>query len=61
MTDKKPIIITVEGGLVQGISNIPEGVTVEVHDYDTADGHDPQVDQDGSIYNKSQWIGATHD
>jgi len=32
--DKK-IIITVDGGVIQNVRGIPEGIVVEVHDYDT--------------------------
>ena len=35
----KKIIIHVEGGIIQQISDIPKGVEVEVRDYDT-DGTD---------------------
>lgn len=37
MTTQPPIIIIVSGGVVQDIRNIPEGITLEVHDYDSAD------------------------
>lgn len=36
----KTIIISVEGGVIQNIGNIPDGVAVEVRDYDI-DGVDP--------------------
>jgi hypothetical protein len=29
------IIVVVRGGLVEDVTNVPKGVTVEVHDYDT--------------------------
>ena len=29
-----PILITVEGGIIQDIDNIPPGLQVIVHDYD---------------------------
>ena len=30
-----PIIITVQGGVVQSVENIPAGIVVEVRDFDT--------------------------
>lgn len=35
------IIVHVEGGLIHKIQNIPQGLSVEVRDYDT-DGIDPE-------------------
>jgi len=32
---KQRIIITMEGGIIQNISGIPEDVLIEVHDFDT--------------------------
>jgi len=29
------IIITVDGGIIENIENVPEGVVVEVRDFDT--------------------------
>ena len=48
-----PIIITVRGGAVQSIANIPKGITVEVRDYDT-DGadNDIQAENDGTCYRR---------
>ena len=40
------ILITVEGGLIQSIDNIPPGATVEVRDWDTEGG-------DRSEYNET--------
>lgn len=39
---KKDIIIVVEGGLIQDISNIPEGVNIIVKDFDT-DGQNAHI------------------
>lgn len=37
------IIITVEGGCVQGVEGIPPGVVLEIHDHDFEDKDDPVV------------------
>lgn len=35
-----PIIVTVSGGVVQHVANVPPGVVVEVRDYDCMDGNE---------------------
>ena len=32
---QKSIVIKIEGGVVQSVSNVPKGFEIEVHDYDT--------------------------
>jgi len=46
-----PILVTVEGGVVQSVCNVPLGVEVEVRDYD-CDGCDEAllVDANGDHY-----------
>ncbi len=46
------IRVDVSGGVVQGVTNIPIGVTVKVCDYDTdgADGDDVEIDDDGDVF-----------
>lgn len=64
---KDPILVIVEGGLVQGITNIPPNVTVEVRDYNTGDAKKEDLiqDEDGSYYYStvvdSQDERMTHD
>ena len=56
---KHKILITVEGGVIQDISNIPENTEVEVYDYDCDeypnDNNNVEVDEDGDEYWKSVW------
>lgn len=57
---KKIINVTVEGGVIQDISNIPNDISIEVHDYDCdeedCDENDPvETDTDGNVYWKSVW------
>ena len=51
------LIITVEGGLVQAIQGIPEGMRVEVWDYDTetTDDADTEIDADGDRFVRAIW------
>ena len=63
------IIITVEGGLIQDIQDIPFGTVIEVRDYDTdggfvkatgeATGEDNNLREDerGDIYTCVEWVG----
>lgn len=60
----EPIIVSVSDGAVQDIANIPQGLTVEVHDYDTTDlpaGLDEVVeeclkrDSEGNTYFLGVW------
>ncbi len=46
------IRVYVAGGVVQGVTNIPAGVTVKVYDYDTdgADTGDVELDDDGAAF-----------
>jgi hypothetical protein len=60
--DKKIINITVEGGVIQDISNIPDDISIEVHDYDCDTEPDPddeynstKEDQNGDFYWESVW------
>lgn len=55
----EPIIITLEGGVIQDIENIPPGQHVIVQDYDT-DGVDPQElksDKNGDLNIVNRWYG----
>ena len=51
------IIIIVEGGLIQDISNIPHDIEIEVRDYDTdgADEENTKKDSDGDEYLIGIW------
>lgn len=57
-----PIIIKIDGGLVQDIEGIPEGVTVLVRDFDT-EGCDESdidgVDDDGNEYAEQVYTQET--
>lgn len=55
--NKEPIIITVQGGVVQDIENIPAGVVIHVHDYDV-EGEDTSAlpkNNDGDHYNLGEY------
>lgn len=54
--EKKRIIITVEGGLIQDVC-IPDGsnCVVEVRDYDIDGTFPTEKDEDGGEYVKSEW------
>ena len=55
------IIIEVLGGLVQDVSGIPEGVEVEIRDYDDAAGDENMpadfigTDESGDKFFKAVW------
>lgn len=52
-----PIVVEVSGGVVQDVANIPAGISVHVHDYDT-DGQDEEtikVDNSGGKYFLEKW------
>jgi len=53
------IVVTVEGGVVQNVDNVPPGVTVEVHDYDLQGDEDTRVetDADGNRYRLGTYAG----
>jgi len=54
----KPIVVTVEGGLIQNIEN-PYNLTIIVKDYDVEghDKYDPWIkkDENGDEYAHSEW------
>ena len=55
----KTIVITISGGIVQEIENIPEGVVVEVQDFDI-DEIDPELhgvytNKRGEEYTSETW------
>lgn len=52
--EKKHIIITVEGGLIQNIDNIPKDIEVIVVDFDT-DGTSPEEDERVKEVNPGQF------
>lgn len=60
-----PIIVTVQGGVVQDIENITPGIEVEVHDYDveTTDPddhlHPHEHDDDGEPFIRTVWKGGS--
>ena len=59
--EPRRIMVTVEGGLIQAVNNIPPGIVVEVHDYDT-DGREldeeagVMPDEHGDFYQRSEWV-----
>ena len=54
----RKIVVTVEGGVVQEISGIPDDVIVEVWDYDVDDGDkDLHVDGHGDKHLIATWGG----
>ena len=57
MQDKKTIVITVEGGLIQWIAGIPEDVRIVVKDYDvdSVDEENLTTDENGDEYVESVW------
>jgi len=62
LVKKHKIIVIVEGGLIQDISNIPKDIEIEVHDYDCDSEPDPnnkhnntREDSDGAYYWQSTW------
>ncbi len=54
----KPIILFMEGGLIQSVSGIPRGIKIIVRDYDSdCDTSNPRVhkDADGDFYFENSW------
>ncbi|MFQ6611082.1 MAG: hypothetical protein ACE5D7_09840 [Fidelibacterota bacterium] len=51
------VIIVLEGGLIQDISGLPEGYSVEIRDYDTEGTPDSELTTDsaGQKYHRSEW------
>ena len=56
---KDKIIITVEGGLVQEITDIPDQCIVEVRGYDMQDGDNTETDEDGKEYVSQEYSGGS--
>jgi len=57
--NQRPVIITVEGGIIQDIDNIPPGLQIIVHDYDAEGCEGPtEVDDDGQHYIESIYFEA---
>ena len=46
--NKHEILVTVEGGVITGVSNIPEGYRIVVMDYDVTDTGHPQLRKDSN-------------
>jgi hypothetical protein len=57
MPDIQRIIVTVQDGMIVDIADIPEGVEIEVRDYDPpeVDEGDWETDEDGDEYAESIW------
>ena len=57
MNEKKKIVITLEGGLIQWIEGIPDGMVIEVRDYDVegADESELETGENGDLYYESIW------
>lgn len=47
-TAPAPIVITIEGGAVQNVLDVPPGVSVHIHDYDTDGCDEKDLETDGS-------------
>lgn len=58
-TPKPTVVIDIYDGLISSIRGIPEGVVVEVRNYDTemADHHELTQDEHGEWYLRSLWKG----
>ena len=58
---EKEIIITIQGGAVQGVKGIPKGVTLIIKDYDCQDEEgereDVMKDEDGDLFQQMTFIG----
>lgn len=56
-TEKKRIIVYMDGGLIQNIEGIPKDVLIEARDYDIegADPEDIKQDADGQGYTEVIW------
>lgn len=56
---KHKILITVDGGIIQDICDIPDNIEIEVHDYDCdeyeTDDNNVETDENGDEYWKSIW------
>ncbi len=54
------ITVTVEGGIVQGVQNVPEDVAVAIHDYDTDGSEEPglRTATDGDAYTEAVYEGG---
>ena len=60
------MIIILEGGIIQDISDIPKGMEVEVRDYDhfgseNYPDHALEVDENGDRYISNIFVGDNHD
>lgn len=63
----KNIIVVIEGGLVQQVRNIPPGVNVKIHDYDSGEDCAPgdrkhfdiKKDKQGRRYEEAIYNKAT--
>jgi hypothetical protein len=58
-SEKRPILVVVEGGVVQDVSNLPPGIAVVVRDYDVQPNDDPDYPRDhgGHPFAESTWRG----
>jgi ribosomal protein L2 len=56
MSEKKSIVVIMEGGLIQDIQNIPEGTEIEVVDFDAKDcGTDDEVCRKPGCYKETHY------
>lgn len=56
MKEPHKIVVSVRGGLVQNVSDIPDGMVVEVHDFDVEGAHGETCrTSEGLEYNLSSW------
>ena len=57
VTDADAIVVTVEGGVIQDISNIPLGCVVQVWDFDVddCDGEELSINEHGDKFILSEW------
>jgi hypothetical protein len=53
------IIVTVSGGVAQGVEGVPPGVEVEIRDYDNGKVDDDALtDEDGGPYSPDLYTGG---
>lgn len=53
----KPIVIIIKGGAIHAVNNVPEGLTVEVRDYDIDGCDEAQLitDSSGEQFIQDEW------
>ena len=53
-----PIVVILDGGVVQTVENIPTGCVVHFHDYDVPEDYgDAELDENGERFQRLEWNG----